>query len=132
VEGILDAVRFGPGGLALLGHRASEAQLALLREIARSSELSRVAVMLDADAQDSAKELATRIPDAEIILLPEGKDPADLSRQELHQLVADAYVLDETFCQHLPEILIKNRLANMRDGLAILGDRPGEAAQAPG
>jgi len=85
VEGPTDAWRVGPGAVALLGKDLSITQRALLLHHFSGRPL---VVMLDADAQEAALKIQRDLQTARggdsvvIARLPEGCDPADLTRDE--------------------------------------------------
>ena len=92
-EGPIDVWRFDRDAVALLGKSASEYQVRLLCRLAAGRPL---VVALDGEAQDEAETLVARLqraressllrPDQSPVLLlalPDGRDPADCSTDEL-------------------------------------------------
>lgn len=88
VEGVTDVWRMGHQAFALLGIGFSEVQIALIAELYK-----RIILLLDPDPQ--AQERATKMKVAlqafgvkvDMRELPDGKDPAELTRQETSFLV---------------------------------------------
>src|SRR5580704_10709921 len=76
VEGVTDIWRYGPGAVALLGMKASTAQLSL---IAARWGAGAVAVVLDGDAAAEAEALAGQLRPlvrrVVVVRLPAGQDP---------------------------------------------------------
>lgn len=87
VEGVTDVWRMGPGAVAVLGVRFTDAQVNLLAR----KKLKRAVILFDGEpaAADRARQLAWNlsgiVPDVEVALLPEG-DPGDLSDEEAQQI----------------------------------------------
>lgn len=84
VEGVLDALRVGPRGMAIFGTSLSEAQVALLT----SSRAREVVVMLDGDEAGEAgnQKLAARLRTlfrVRVARLGRGRDPNDYDRASL-------------------------------------------------
>lgn len=88
VEGPTDVWRFGPGAVALLGSSLSLNQVNLLKR----KNIRNVLIMLDSDMKDKnniikiEKKLRNKF-NVDKIDLPSGKDPADLDRQTLYELL---------------------------------------------
>jgi hypothetical protein len=97
VEGATDVWRFGPGAVALLGKSPSAEQLKLLDTLNNRP----LAVMLDGDAEEEAVRLAEQLANrrrasgsshpVRRIGLPDGQDPADCSRNQLHDVLKQAF-----------------------------------------
>lgn len=94
MEGPTDVWRLGACGVCLLGKTMSEQQLQLLHDNWSGKP---IIVCLDADDPDAVKaaegifkRIYTRISGSILnIRLPEGKDPADLTRLELRQYLVE-------------------------------------------
>ncbi|MBL8795238.1 MAG: hypothetical protein JNM56_15135 [Planctomycetia bacterium] len=90
-EGPSDVWRVGPCSVALLGKHASLAQRALL---AKHWGQGAVVILLDNDAIDEAQELYDQlrdtVPRRVLVHLPGGKDPGDLTREQLDQIIQGA------------------------------------------
>ena len=90
VEGVFDALRRPGDAVALLGSSASATQIALLAGITRGRE---VILALDADEAGYkgtlkvAEALLSELVRVKIALLPDGKDPGDLSGDELEACI---------------------------------------------
>ena len=90
VEGPWDVLRITQAGfpavVALLGHDFSRGQVALL------TKAPKVVVMLDGDeaGREGARKLVAALGEhpVEVVELPDGADPADLSDEELRALLA--------------------------------------------
>jgi len=88
VEGPFDCWRVGPGALGLFGSSLSATQLDILKK-----RVNRVIIMLDGDATEKAKRIADKLSfmPTRIITLPDNKDPADFSREELMKEIANVF-----------------------------------------
>ncbi|MBY0232332.1 MAG: hypothetical protein K2W96_23895, partial [Gemmataceae bacterium] len=90
-EGIMDAWRYGPGAVALLGKTLSQSQALLLTQTWRDGV---IACMLDGDAPEENRALCERLsishPRVLRVDLPDGKDPADCTRDFLRKAVEEA------------------------------------------
>lgn len=97
VEGATDAWRVGPGAVALLGKDLSQTQkLLLVYHFAGRP----IVVMLDPDAPEAAEKIQQSLQlarpatsgDNRVVLarLPDGRDPADCTREELFALASTA------------------------------------------
>ena len=88
VEGVTDVWRIGPQSFALLGIGFSEVQIALIAEIYK-----RIILLLDPDPQAQVRALEMKIAlrafgvQVDIYNLPDGRDPAELTRRETSFLV---------------------------------------------
>jgi len=86
VEGPADVWRIGPGALAIFGDQVSSAQIALLKKFRR------LFIMLDGDEAGKAagEKLAWRMSglgvDTKQVILPNGKDPGELSKHEVVEI----------------------------------------------
>lgn len=98
VEGATDVWRLGSNGVALFGKHLSADQAALL---ARYSPGRKIALLLDADADESVEVAQRRLRDVlgaaryrttvVTVSLPAGRDdPADCDRDEVWQCISDA------------------------------------------
>jgi hypothetical protein len=87
-EGPLDVWAFGPEAVALYGNKVSAAQAQL---IGSAWGRGTVIILLDGDAPGPARQahdaLAGLVRQRVVVALPADKDPGDLPRQELRQLV---------------------------------------------
>ena len=95
-EGVFDVFRVGPAAVALLGKTISDEQVKLLEKAKKP-----VAVFLDGDADVSVvmDRLQGRVPLLSHIPLPPDTDPADLSADEIRQLISPFFmeVLDTIY-----------------------------------
>lgn len=96
-EGYLDAIAVGPDAMGLGGKSLTQQQALLLAEASPDE----VIVMLDGDeaGREAAGKVAQRISSfasVRIAHLPDGKDPDELTPEELAQVRADATALDDT------------------------------------
>lgn len=85
VEGALDAIHLGKTAVATFGTTLSQYQLELLMRTAASE----IVIIWDPDAYDKALELADRLSDlwaVKVVKLPDGKDPDEISRDELRSI----------------------------------------------
>lgn len=86
VEGPADVWRIGPGALAIFGDQPSLEQVSLLKRFRR------LFIMLDGDAAGKAagEKLAWRMSglgvDAVQIILPDGRDPGELKKNEVLEI----------------------------------------------
>lgn len=81
-EGVFDAIRVGERAVALLGSSMSDEQLDLIS----SRPFKKIYICLDYDALKKSKKILSRLFtffDAYITHLPQDKDPADHTRQEI-------------------------------------------------
>jgi hypothetical protein len=87
-EGPTDVWSFGPEAVALFGNKVSPAQAG---PIASAWGQGTVIILLDGDARGPARAahdaLAGRVRQTVVVELPADRDPGDLPRQELRQLV---------------------------------------------
>lgn len=90
-EGVTDAWRVGPMGVALFGCKLPEAKRRALHSVARDGML---ALVLDADRAgiqdlaDVARRLRENLPGAvAVIRLDAGRDPADYARPDLRAII---------------------------------------------
>ena len=98
-EGVFDALRRPDESVALLGSTASQTQLALLAELARSGR----SCILALDGDDAgyrgvlriAPALAAELVTVRVALLPDGSDPSNLPAEEYERCLrkARAYVI---------------------------------------
>jgi DNA primase len=96
-EGVFDAIRVGDSGVAVLGTELSEEQLLKL-----SNSTNKCYILLDADAVDKAIVMAHKLLDYRIdvrVVVPPKGDPADYSREEIHNWLKEA--MPFTFVQEL-------------------------------
>jgi hypothetical protein len=87
-EGVFDAARIGLDAVSLLGRTMSATQLALIRGRGRGAT---VAIMLDADAYDVARQQAEVLRASGVRAFAvqlESGDPGDLPRETLRELAA--------------------------------------------
>lgn len=92
VEDVFSAIHVGPGAVATFGTHFSQTQLSLLARTAANE----IVVMWDPDALEKAYALAERLSEVwlvRVIVLPKGKDPDDLPREELRSLIAKSVPL---------------------------------------
>lgn len=88
VEGPMDAMNLGDGAVAMLSTSFSNEQVVQLA----SMKLKNVFVMFDGEdhairqAHDLAYRLAPFVENVEVIEMPEGKDPGDMTREEVKTL----------------------------------------------
>jgi DNA primase len=86
VEGVMDAWRIGDGAVASFGTQLTKNQIAIL------ARLKTLFVLFDSDAtgkaEKLAEELATNVPNVEIIELSDG-DPAELTQNDIRSLRMD-------------------------------------------
>jgi 5S rRNA maturation endonuclease (ribonuclease M5) len=92
VEGVYDAIRVGPCGVALLGTSLSPVQLSRLVE----AQPKTVVVMLDPDAKAKALEMAMSLTDyfPQVKVVSLDRDPDEYQRQELLVRVAKTQPID--------------------------------------
>lgn len=87
-EGVFDAIRVGGDGVALLGTNLSEIQ-----EIKLINKISRIYIMLDADAKDKAVNISRKLlrygKDVRLVIIPNG-DPADWPKDSLRKFIEEA------------------------------------------
>jgi hypothetical protein len=94
VEGPADVWRVGPGAVAIFGDQVSPAQVALLKNFRR------LFVMLDGDeaGKVAGEKLAWRMSgmgvDAQQIILPDGKDPGELGKNDVLEIRRDLLLGD--------------------------------------
>lgn len=92
VEGVFDAIRVGPQGMAILGSSLSESQLGMIL----SSKASSITLMFDPDKAgtkatlQSAEKLRPYYSSIQAVALPKGKDPDDFSHAALWQIIQAA------------------------------------------
>lgn len=90
-EGVTDVWRVGPTSVALFGKTLSTTQRLLLGTYWGQGA---AVVLLDSDAQDNAQGVYDSLRDVVarrvLVRLPEGKDPGDLDRGQLDQLILEA------------------------------------------
>jgi DNA primase len=97
-EGYLDAVAVGLDAMGLGGKSLSDQQALLLASL----DLDEVIVMLDGDsagregATKVARKLSSFVPSVRIASLPDGKDPDELTEEELAAIREDALPLNST------------------------------------
>ena len=106
VEGVLDALRVGPRGMAIFGTSLSDAQVRLLAD----SQAREVVVMLDGDDAGvlGTSKLVARLRTTHrvrVVRLPSGRDPDDFSRASLHARIEGATV--ETLAGRVRRALIR-------------------------
>jgi len=97
VEGPTDVWRYGSGAVALLGKDMSPTQRGLLSHYFAGRP---IIVMLDGDAQAAAEKIQRELQAARghrggdervvIARLPEGRDPADLTREQVQSITVAA------------------------------------------
>lgn len=90
-EGVFDALRVGPRGMAVLGSRISDRQLALLL----ASKARHVSILFDGDAAGrkgaaKARERLAPFFKVSVVRLPQGIDPDDLPRAALWERIGRA------------------------------------------
>jgi hypothetical protein len=95
-EGVFDTIRVGYNAVCTFGKKPSNRQLRLLRDYWPNGE---VILLYDPDTAEESSLLAARYTSAgffkkgcRYIKLPEGKDPADMNRKQLIELIAGEYV----------------------------------------
>lgn len=92
VEGIFDAVRIGPSGVAMFGKKPSVRQLAKLRTLASDKDVVWIPDIDDPEAVEAATKgtemwaRAGLFKSSRCLLLDKG-DPADYTREELWRLI---------------------------------------------
>jgi hypothetical protein len=91
VEGVFDAFRVGHRAVALLGTSISSIQRQLIHSYWNSGC---VCLMLDSDAVDKMQKATNLFSPTAFksgifsVILPDGKDPADMTRKELEEAIA--------------------------------------------
>jgi len=93
VEGVFDAMRHGPNFVALLGKNPTAQQIAVLLTM-RAKGITKMTVLLDADASLAAKFLAGRlvahIPEVYVATLLRSKDPGEAPDEEITEVIENA------------------------------------------
>jgi hypothetical protein len=93
VEDVFSAMNVGKEAVATLGTQFSSYQLELLLQ-ARAEE---VVIMWDLDAIDKAHQLAAKLAEfwtVRVVRLPDVRDPDELDRATIRDLIAQAPILD--------------------------------------
>lgn len=95
-EGVTDVWRIGPEAICLFGKTATPSQLNLISSAWRSKA---VVLALDPDAKEQSSrlfyDLQRMVTKAVQVQLPEGKDPADLPREDIRKMIDDALTKQE-------------------------------------
>lgn len=95
-EGVTDVWRFGPGGIAIFGKDLSTTQLSKIVSLIETYHIDRVVAIADGDDPQSYPKFCKIAKSINNALLrdicvckvcPDGTDPADLTRHDLHKLV---------------------------------------------
>lgn len=90
-EGVFDAIT--TDGLAIFGKTLSDWQFKIIKNIGASE----IIIMLDSDAIKSAYKMAEQLylyKDVYICELPDGKDPNDLSEEEMKSILGNKILYD--------------------------------------
>jgi DNA primase len=89
VEGCIDAMRVGEGAVALFNSEMSIAQERTIREMHRKDLFDEIVVALDSDAYLKGVDIGHKLEGyrVKVLQLPIGKDPADLGREKIFELV---------------------------------------------
>jgi len=96
VEGVLDAIRVGKGlAVASMGLVLSERQ----KELLFLRNPKKLFIMFDynawIEAEKIKKELGVFIDNITVVRLPDGKDPADLKKSQLHNIFNEYNICEE-------------------------------------
>lgn len=101
VEGITDVISCGKAGIAVFGKTVSTRQLEMMRSFWGTRGVIRIPDMDDPEAYTVAKaevsswNAANMFKDgAKIVIPPAGKDPGNLTRQEIHDLIMQQTGID--------------------------------------